>query len=187
MSLDHENGIINVSPIRQGEVVLEVEDVGVSIRTRAYARIIITDAAKLTLDGGGLLEQDNTMDIQLFIYAFTGSLIPIEQYHLIPTELYTESYQAKEGLPISLKEGEKNTYRVLGRSIGLHRVHALARLAGTSSSGWGRKHTQGSVACLNPLQIDVFHRLIVRPPNLLLIPGIYIYIYIYRCKVHSTN
>ena len=150
---DRNNRKIYLKPLKQGILIIKVKDnqLGKSYNYEIKSKIYISDVKKILLYGGGLLMNNKSTQLGIEIYDNFDNIFPEDQSKLINLQLN----ETIDGLDITFSEN--NSYiNATGHLQGLYPI--ILR-------------DMSSDILSNIAKIEVFDKLEVYPPYLLLVPG----------------
>lgn len=148
---------ILISPIKRGILYVYVKDRKISNGFRAIATIYISEIKKIQLLGGGLLMVNNTMNISMKVYDHFDHIFPDSQVKKMNLEIGDFKHLSR-GLVFSSTKDTllMDKFIVRGLIADVYTIYV--------------RELKSSLVS-NNLRIEVFDKLEVFPPKLLMVPG----------------
>ncbi len=170
---------ITIRPLRRGFVRVTVEDNKLESSKQAFCDIAVSTAQSIRLiTQTNLLQESARTKMHVEIYDEFGKVFDPEQYHLMTTELHIDTdseFVKTNALRITPVDNSSQEFYVQGLQTGDYKLVASMvnqRLMDYSSSEYRSSEVSGQRRILsNPVDLNVYPKLQVRPAAIYLAPG----------------
>ena len=150
---DKNNRKLYITPLKEGILIIKVIDnqLGTGFNYETKSTLYLSDISRILVYGGGLLMNNRSTELGIEVFDSFGNKFPPEQQKVIPLKLNETFF----GLVVSFTN-DNSKLNVTGLSQGLYPIIV--------------KDVDGEIMS-NIATVEVFEKLEVYPPYLLLVPG----------------